>query len=132
MRYNDIVMGSFTYSSKDTYIVGPDGAIFLGPSWDSEKKTHEAYHEEGSERAIRYVLNDGYRKATEAEIYAWAQQVAAKNADITQIIAIKSAAIPRIKSFAFGSIQYQDITVTVYGEPLPGNIEALGAEFRDD
>ena len=128
---NDLLIGSFTYNINDTYIVRPDGSCILEPTILNDKRSHEAYYEEavldseGNQRIdsngkpmTRIVMKNDYHIASYNELYAWAIRRAAENTGITHIIAIKSFLTTTTTNVAGMTVSRQDITLTIYGEPL--------------
>ena len=125
---NKLIVGSFTYNLKNTYLVRPDGSCIPEPA-SSERSGHEAYYEEpvigtdenpdpdtSNEPMTRIALKKEYHVASYDEVYLWAVQRAAEKAGITNIIAIKSFITITSKT-VFGIVTYrQDMTLTVYGE----------------
>ena len=117
----DIIIGSFTYNSRDKYIVRPDGSFILDRTL-MQQDDHEAYHMEAFQNdqgkvEQKYVLNDGYRAASDAEVFSWAHRVAAENGRITKIIAVRTLSVTLNKNFGGIGVTSQDITVMVYGDP---------------
>jgi hypothetical protein len=127
---NNLIVGSFSYNINDTYIVRPDDSLIPEPSF-SEKKGHEAYYEEqvllsdgnpklGSDGKpmTRIVMKDEYHIASYDELYLWAIRCAAKKAEITDIIALKSFITTTTRNVAGVTVAWQNVTVTVYGESV--------------
>jgi len=117
----DLMIGSFTYNSRDKYIVRSDGSCIPDRTL-MQQEEHEAYHVEttvdGQGKTIKkYVLNEGYRAASDLEVYAWAHRAAAENGGFTRIIAVRTFSVQVAKSFGGVSISSLDITVMVYGDP---------------
>jgi hypothetical protein len=137
----DLVIGTFTYSTTDDYLVRPDGSLI--PDRTIGQKDHEAYHTETetwgytpegkAQTRTKTVMTEGYHTASSGEVFAWAHRVAAENAGITDIIAIRTSAITKNKTTMGIIIPSQDITIMVYGKPasqnaqdeMPSNAEAL-------
>lgn len=125
----ELIVGSFSYNINDAYIMCPDGSLIPEPA-SSERKTHEAYLEEeviGSDgkprlkqdgtRMTRIVMKSDYHIASYDELYSWGIHCAAEKAGITHIIAIKSFLTTTTKSALGVSVNRQDVTLTVFGEP---------------